>query len=641
MTIGWNHPVDESDQWDGFNEPGIEHFRSNPLLHLAREIIQNAIDADDGSGKIKVRFKLQEVETSSIPNLDELQMNLKHCLAAAKDESEKAQAYFKNAINKLSQNKIKVLEASDFNTHGMRGPSKNGTSFYAFVKAKGQSKKDGDTASGSYGIGKFAPYAASDIRTVFVSTIYQDDDGACKQLSQGKSILMSHDVDGDRREGIGFWGIKAKCQPVEGIADLPDWILRSTSQDDFCSLKGTKITILCFNDVSNWKDFLAVSVAENFFAAISENNLSVEIDDKYLLDVSSMNDFFLNHEVEKIINDAKLRGEPEQFKNAYNYYSTLQESPEIIVENKEHGHLGLCQLKIIVGENLPKKVCALRNGMFISDSINRLKQFNDYKEFVAVFQCLADKGKQLLRQMEPPRHDDFEPNLLPKEDVAKGKKSLNDIATWIRDMLKKHAKDPVSEVTSLDELKDFFGDDEGEGSGDGNQETNPLGKLTFRAKPPKVNPSAPKTTVASGEGATNGGATGDGATGDGENGEGGGGNGGAGGGDGMGGKGASSGGSGGSGEQRKSVDIENVRAIVSGSNKRKISLTPIKSGPIAISILEAGADSDYNAVIALSDVGELKNGTVIIDAKSGERVTLNICLTEDFNGAIKVVASEI
>ena len=43
--IGWYHPIDESDQWDGFHDSGIEHFRGRPIMHLAREAIQNAIDA--------------------------------------------------------------------------------------------------------------------------------------------------------------------------------------------------------------------------------------------------------------------------------------------------------------------------------------------------------------------------------------------------------------------------------------------------------------------------------------------------------------------------------------------------------------------------------------------------------------------
>ena len=43
--IGWTHPIDESDQWDGFNEPGIEHFSGSPIRHLAREVVQNSLDS--------------------------------------------------------------------------------------------------------------------------------------------------------------------------------------------------------------------------------------------------------------------------------------------------------------------------------------------------------------------------------------------------------------------------------------------------------------------------------------------------------------------------------------------------------------------------------------------------------------------
>jgi hypothetical protein len=29
-AIGWNHPPDQSDQWDGFNDMGMAHFTGNP-----------------------------------------------------------------------------------------------------------------------------------------------------------------------------------------------------------------------------------------------------------------------------------------------------------------------------------------------------------------------------------------------------------------------------------------------------------------------------------------------------------------------------------------------------------------------------------------------------------------------------------
>lgn len=629
MEIGWHHPIDDSDQWDGFNEPGIEHFRSNPLLHLAREIIQNAIDARDHS-KVRVSFNVSEIETSSIPNINELRANFHLCLEAAENESEKAKRFFRSAIATLEKPRIKILKAIDSNTHGMRGPSKNGTPFYAFMKAKGQSKKDGETASGSYGIGKFAPYAASELRTVFVSTIFQGENGDYHQLCQGKSILMSHDVDNTRKQGIGFWGIKEKCQPVYDCSSVPDWIARSTSVDSFKENKGTTITILGFAEVKDWKDLLAISVVENFFAAISADELSVTIDDDLLLDATTISDVLNDNDKLRLLDDHRLKGEPDQFINTLYYYAALQSSPEVIEEFTQDQYLGHCRLSLIVSDGLPKKVCAVRNGMFISDTINRLRSFSDYKDFVAVFKCENPSGNQLLRQMEPPKHDDFEPNLLPKEDQKKGKKALLSIAKWIREMLKRHARDATSDVTPLDELKDYFGDENGD-SGSSGEEANPMGKILIRAKPSKS--PAFKTKVTSPEDNDYG----DGA----EGGQGGGGSDGRGGGGGTGGKGQAPGGSGKGSEQMKPVEIKNIRAIVSGKNNRVISLTPTTSGKLSITVYEAGADSDYPAAIIGTDVGTLKDGAVVADATEGERLTFNIVINDEFEGAMKVIANEI
>ena len=420
VNVGWNHPVDESDQWDGFNEPGIEHFAGSPIQHLAREVNQNAVDAGE-SDIVDVRIRLHEVEVSSIPNLDELKANFVSCYEASLKESKKAEIFFKAAQAELNKPKISVLEISDYHTRGMKGPSENGTPFYAFMKAKGQSRKGNDTATGSYGIGKFAPYAVSKIRTIFISTVYQEDSGAYTQLTQGKSILMSHDRKGKRKQGVGFWGHSKKCQPVTGVFfDLPKWIQRANSEAELPSSKGSKLTVLGFDAAQNWQAHLAVSVAENFFGAISDGKLRVEVDDKYTLDQTTIHEFFENDEIRGLIKN--LKDEPEQFDNSKNYLAAHHGGIEVITEETEQRELGLCQVKILIGENLPKKVCALRNGMFITDSLNRLKIFSDFKDFVAVFHCQSTKGNELLRSMEPPRHDDFEPARLPqerKEGVAK------------------------------------------------------------------------------------------------------------------------------------------------------------------------------------------------------------------------------
>ena len=150
---GWNHPVDDSDQWDGFNEAGINHFSGNPIRHLAREVNQNSLDsARTGAASVVIKHHL--ISTKTIPHVEELRQTILLCQAFAEAEGPKAKQFFDNAVNLLSKAKISVLEISDFNTKGMAGPSKNGTPFFAFTKANGQTKKDSDTATGSFGIGK-------------------------------------------------------------------------------------------------------------------------------------------------------------------------------------------------------------------------------------------------------------------------------------------------------------------------------------------------------------------------------------------------------------------------------------------------------------------------------------------------------
>lgn len=630
--IGWLHPSDESDQWNGFNDEGIEHFSGRPIPNLAREVNQNSLDAaNSGLETVRVTMRLIHVETATIPNLEEFKKTIVLCSKAALNESDKAKRFFENAIAEIDKKEIAVLEICDYNTKGMAGPSVNGTPFYAFIKASGQSKKPGDNATGSFGIGKFAPYAVSKLRTVFVSTVYANKEGNHEQLTQGKSVMMSHDDGETRRQGVGYWGITDRCQPISGVRkDIPSWIQRAHSEEALSSSLGTKLSILAFDNTPGWQDTLAVSVAENFFGAINAGKLEVEIGDMPLLSKDTINKFFQNDEVKATID--KDKNDPDQFDNCRHYLSALQDGTEIFVETTEQKELGLCELRILVNETLPKKVCFLRNGMFITDSlaIPGLKNFSDFKEFIAVVECKSKKGIALLRAMEPPRHDNFEPARLPTHDEQKkGQRALRDLAVWIREMLKRHAKNPVSEVTTLDELKEYFADESGEGSEKGTEEIDPYGKIIIRAKPLKPRLEANKQKQ--GEGAEE----------ETEGEEGGGGAERESGGDGIGGEGGSGAEGGGSAQAKLIMAINNIRAIASDGKRRTLLFTPSKSGKIAVGIMEAGADTDYNIGIESSDIGSVQKGKVLLEVKAHSRVMLNISLSEDFSGALKVVAYEV
>lgn len=633
-TIGWNQPMDDSDQWDGFNDPGIEHFRGYPIFHLAREATQNALDAPDND-LVKISFRFQDVETKNFPNLDQIKDIFSQCLKASKNEGERAETFFKNAVGILSKKRIGMLNISDSYTSGIKGPSENGKPFYAFIKATGQSKKASDTATGSYGIGKFAPYAVSGLRTIFLSTIYLGDDNKCHQLSQGKSILISHDNKGKRRRGVSFWGICEKCKPIEGSLPKPyQWIQRANKPEEYSDNKGTTIIIAGFEPLKNWREILAISVAENFFGAISNNKLEANIDDKIFLSYTSIEDFFNNQIMLNSIQD--LNNEPDRFNNSKAYLEAIQDEDEVQVEETEHRDLGLCKLRILVKEGLPKKVCVLRNGMVITDKLNRLKSFPDFKEFVAVLECKSSKGNKLLRDMEPPRHDDFEPERLsdPKQQVI-GRRALLDLAKWVREMLKRHAKDPVSDVTTLDELKDFFGDDLSDGDGKGINEVNPFGEVVIRARP------LPKKTIYGTVGKQNNGLEeGGGFAPIGDEGYDGGGQSGGGSIPGVGPGDVE--GHGGSGLGDKSYKgLCDIRAVVSTGNSRKISFTPTSSGLLRLRLMRAGADTDHDINIIECDKGQVKEGCVTMNVEANKRTTLNVKLGKSFDGSIKVLAYEI
>lgn len=635
QEIGWHHPVDESDQWDGFNDSGIALYAGKPLKNLAREVIQNALDAGENEC-VRVQIVLHKISPSSIPNLPEFKKNLEACLNSSKNESKNAQLFFENALNELGKDAISVLEISDFNTKGMQGPSRNGTPYYAFMKAKGQSKKDSSVATGSYGIGKFAPYAASQIRTIFVSTVFQSSSGEHQQYTQGKSVLMSHDLDGKRKTGVGFWGIKELCQPVEGVPNnLPGWLLRVRSVNEISSNRGSKLSVVCFDDAEHWQAFLAMSVAENFFGAISLGKLEVDIDNKFNLNRRLIESFFQNNNLKELAQD----NEPERFDNARHFLMSLQDNNNVIEEESEMAILGRCQLRLIVAEGLPKRICILRNGMFITDYLPGLKRFPDFKEFVGVFQCMNDKGNELLRSMEPPRHDGFDPErLIDKDEQRRGKKALKDISEWAREMLKRHAKEPIEDITEIDELREFFGEEGGFGEGKGEDEVNPYGNMTIRARPvkPKSQQQTPagEITLAGGE------YNGDEISGSSESSGDGGGSGGSADRDGPEERESSGGVSGGS-TVYSQVNIENIRAVPSGEKSRRLFFTPKSTGQIVLRIFEAGADADFETAVSESDEGRVQDGKVFLDVESGNRKSLNIELSKPVIGAVKVSAYEV
>lgn len=347
----------------------------------------------------------------------------------------------------------------------------------------------------------------------------------------------------------------------------------------------------------------------------------------YKIDAKAIQDLLIDQPFDELLKAIESESEElERLKAAQHYFSVVRSGAEnVVIEKTNNAHLGHCTLKILIDEDLPKKVCFLRNGMLITDSLQRLKRFTNFKGFVAIFECENSAGNKLLREMEPPRHDDFQPEILvDKAEQVKAKKALQSITTWIKDMLSRHAMDPVTEETQIDELSSYVGV-ESDGDGDDSQELNPTGKIKITPKKIKRKPS-PVPKPDDGENGTQGGSGNEGSDG--------------GGGDG-GGAGAGSGGKGTKGgKSLKSIELRNVRLLSAGGDKT-VNFTPSKTCRLQISLLLAGADSDFPTSVLSSDRGEIRDGKVILDVETGERVKLKLSITETSNYSIKVVANEV
>jgi hypothetical protein len=649
--VGFEFPVDASGQWDGFNDPGIEHFTGNRLQHLGREVPQNTMDAKRAK-PARLRIALVRVPSNSLPDHAGLATAISRCRsAAAKDKSDKAPKFFDDAARLLSAKDLVVLQISDSNTTGLCGPCENGTPFFAMLKATGQSQKPG-TSTGSYGIGKFAPFAVSELRTVFVSTVWKDAKGELHHYVQGKSVLMSHlDDTGQTRRGTGYWGRKKGCLPLTELSSaIPEWLRMTNADGGFTSRhRGTMLSIVGFTATKGWQHQLAANIIENFFGAIWRGDLEVDIKDGPRITAATLNDLFKDTSVRAAVADQP--GEPDRFDHVATYLAALKGGAEVEVARTENFHLGACELRILVGENLPKRVAVLRNGMLITEGLPGLKRFSDFKEFSAVLECTAEKGLALLRAMEPPRHDAFEPDRLAPDRRHAGRTALRELAEWVRKMLIRHAKDPVQEETNVDELANYFADEEEEGEAS-RREENPGGKVVFRARAIKVKSHGGRTAVGAsaeldedGDSAELGPSTplderngtalkgaSPSAVGESD-------------GDTPGAK-SHAPDNGAQALSRRMLNsglpLADVRAVPLAPTRRRVAFTPAVTGELVIELQDSGTDTNYALEVATANVGTVDQGRISrIAAHAGVRIVIDVELRSSFEGTLRVVANAI
>ncbi len=393
----WNFPP-LSGGVDVVQNSASEFFTDNPISKLVRETIQNSLDAKlEGLTKpVKVTF------TESVINRDlfdgmTLGKHLRACHERVTRDKLDAQIgqFYKKAERSLRKN-VRTLSVVDTGTTGLNSERK----WKALVRQEGAVDKQNAAAGGSFGIGKNAVFNVSALRAVLYSTRYLAGRKGRQERMQAKSTLMSHPSPNNRQnlQHVGF----LEWPKVSNLSELPNEFRLDEP--------GTGVFILGFDPQTvrnrEWIDEMLRAVVENFFYAIHNEALVVEIKSRGAGTETVTRDTIASY-------FERLYGDKEP--NSYYYHRAICERGKTIQGESDLGDL---ELYLLLNEGPRRTAYVNRMGMLISDS--RESKVNPvspqrralWPDFAAVVTPNTDEGDSWSRIMETPSHDGVSPERL-------------------------------------------------------------------------------------------------------------------------------------------------------------------------------------------------------------------------------------
>lgn len=439
----WDFPKLGGGQKQGYTNSGIETFKGTELLdNLAREICQNSLDAKDSHSEepVTVEFKLTTIQKDKFSFLQEYLKYLKSGKKFWQDKNDKKVMQFLEKAEKLiEQNDIKVLSASDYNTTGLIGSDCNimkSSIWSALVNSDGVSDKS-DGSGGSYGIGKNAPFACSDLSLVFYNTYAKDGKKAMEGVARAATLM---DDEGSLTQAIGHYRSDKDFKPI--TEDIACPIRDKFARDKY----GTDIIIVgcnSFIDKNNdWHDKLVQAVLHHFLLAIMEKKLIVKVETE-------------------VINDETLPLLIEKYKNANtnsfltsNFYETLI-SPEGGVIYKTIIDKNDLEIYLKSKPEYKRKIAKFRrSGMLVWEHGKRT-----YQNFTAVVIVRGEQLNEILRKTEPPKHNIWDAKRIEdKEEAKQAQKYIDQIDDEILSSISSIYREEISD--SVDSgVGEFLPDD--------------------------------------------------------------------------------------------------------------------------------------------------------------------------------------
>lgn len=379
----------------GPNNAMMQNFKNKPYKALVREAIQNSLDAvDDINAPVIVEISFRSIKRNNYPNF----FKLKEHISACADYYSDNQKFVQKCNDSLSifdgntYAEVPYIKIADYNTKGMHYNAVGTASpFYAFVRSAGVSSKNDQGSGGSFGFGKAAYFQLSCISSILVSTLTKRQE----YVFEGISSLTTHFYDGEKVCDVGYYDNNSG-RPVTDKDNIPGRFIRDEV--------GTTVYILGFlkEQKEEAVNEMISETLRSFWLAIYKAKLVVKIDGK-TISSESLEKYiteFYPDQTDETRNSGLENPHPYYLAvsgvNNKNCYSFQDDLPE----------LGLCQLYLFKAKVSKDKVMYMRAPNMLVYS----KRLGTSYGLHGVFICEDKKGDSLLRELENPAHDEWNPN---------------------------------------------------------------------------------------------------------------------------------------------------------------------------------------------------------------------------------------
>lgn len=424
----------------GFTNASTSASNDKDSSTIIREILQNSYDSainEANRDTAKVKFIIDYIDKNQIPGILEYEQALQSIKKEDLSKKEQEQDILNVIEEQLKTEKIPILYIVD------NGIGFNQKKLVAILSDGISDKDNPNDSGGSYGNGHFSAFNISDLRYVLYGGKLEDGTKLCS----GQALLRTHKQNNELKLGTGFLLTNQNSIEIENDIFYKNEKIPNIINNQLNSIEtsGAVVGIIGFNFFNNEKDIekvtnlISSSIIRNFYVAIHENNLEVQIitqDNTININKETLNDIFIKTQNEK---------SSPNYNTAKRFYDMLNYGKKQTIPTKE----GEVKIYYQLSQS-DTKLALCRNGMWIDESIPsplNKGNFPSNKAFNALI--LAQKRTNfstLIRRAEGNLHNNVRLNRFSNDKNGKDKReklstSLKEIKEILSNIIEKNDND--------------------------------------------------------------------------------------------------------------------------------------------------------------------------------------------------------